>query len=208
MNILQQTQEILRGLVENQFGGNFSAASVYFGLDPKTGILRKWIRGERAPSLTALSPVFEKLGISLREPHQQITHYDFVPKIAARAGAGASLETSDEVEGFYAFRKDFMGMQHISSAHSVMLDVSGDSMGPLFRDGDTILVDKSDTEIRDGRIYLVTLGDELRVKHVQKTLHGLLLRSENPRYADVPVEGPDLETFIVHGRVRWCGKVL
>ena len=60
----------------------------------------------------------------------------------------------------------------------------------------------------DGHIYVVTLGDELRVKRVQKTLKGLILRSENSKYADIPVEGPDLETFVVHGRVRWYAVAL
>ena len=88
------------------------------------------------------------------------------------------------------------------------MDVRGDSMEPLLKNGDTLLVDQSDTEVMDGRIYVVTLGDELRVKRIQKSMRGYVLRSENPRYADITVEGADLAEFKVHGRVRWCAKML
>jgi phage repressor protein C with HTH and peptisase S24 domain len=88
------------------------------------------------------------------------------------------------------------------------MDVRGDSMEPLLKDGDTLLVDQSDTEIMDGRIYVVTLGDELRVKRIQKGFKGYVLRSENTRYADITIEGDDLDAFKVHGRVRWVGKML
>ena len=140
--------------------------------------------------------------------NDQAANYDLVPKHAAKAGAGASLETSDAVEGLYAFRKDWMAAHGVFVKNAVLLDVVGDSMEPLLHEGDNLLVDKGDTEIKDGKIYVVTLGDELRVKRVYKGMNGLILRSENPRYPDVPVTGPDLETFRVHGRVRWCGKLL
>lgn len=134
--------------------------------------------------------------------------YRYLPKVAAVAGAGATLETSDEVLGYYAFRADFLGREHISERRSVMMQVRGDSMEPLIQDGDTVLVDQSDIDIMDGHIYVVTLGDELRVKRVQKGMRGYVLRSENPRYADIVIDGADLADFRVHGRVRWVGKLL
>ena len=86
-----------------------------------------------------------------------------------------------------------------------MLDVIGNSMEPLIRHKDTILVDQSVKEPSDGKIFLVGLGEELLVKRLQRTARGWLLRSEN---RDVAVEGPDLEAFRVYGRVRWFGRVL
>lgn len=197
--------EMLRNFTEERHNGNKASAARELGVSQVT--FTQWLNRVRTPNLAALDPVFKALGVKLAIPGKEFLDYDYVPKIAAKAGAGASLETNGDLEGLYAFRKDFMGIEHISAAHSVLMDVVGDSMEPLFSEGDTLLVDKSDIEVMDGKIYVVTLGDELRVKRVQKTLRGLLLRSENPKYADVPVEGPDLENFVVHGRVRWCGKV-
>ena len=169
--------------------------------------ISKWVNKEASPNSADVAPVVEMMGARLVLPDEKLVAYDFVPKVTAKAGAGASLETDGDLEGLYAFRKDFMGIEHISAAHSVLMDVVGDSMEPLFSEGDTLLVDKSDVEVMDGKIYVVTLGDELRVKRVHKSLSGLILRSENPKYPDIPVTGPDLENFVVHGRVRWCGKV-
>ena len=89
-----------------------------------------------------------------------------------------------------------------------MLDVIGNSMEPLIRHKDTILVDQSVKEPSDGKIFLVGLGEELLVKRLQRTARGWLLRSENRDFADVAVEGPDLKAFRVYGRVRWFGRVL
>lgn len=207
-NIADQTRAILQDFVSRRADGNVVKASNLLGLDPSSNLLRKWIKGERTPSLSAIAPVFELLGITLNVPGEELIDYDLIPKVSAKAGAGASLETSDETEGLYAFRKDFMGREHICAASAVMMDVVGDSMEPEFYEGDTLLVDKSDIEIKDGKIYVVTLGDELRVKRIFNSLNGLILRSDNPKYPDIHVEGPDLENFVVHGRVRWHSRIL
>ena len=170
--------------------------------------ISKWVNGKAAPSSADVAPVVDMMGARLVMPEEKVADYDLIPKVIAKAGAGASLETDGKIEGLYAFRKDFLCLQHISAKHSVLMDVVGDSMEPLFQAGGTLLIDKSDVEVMDGHIYVVTLGDELRVKRVQKTLKGLILRSENSKYADIPVEGPDLETFVVHGRVRWYAVAL
>ncbi len=206
-NFNEKVMDVLRDYVSQRHNGKINAASRALGLkDPS--ILSQWLNGKRVPSLSAIGPALDIIGAIFLPPNGTIIDYDLIPKVSAKAGAGASLETSDETEGLYAFRKDFMGLQHISVANSIMMDVVGDSMEPLLSEGDTLLIDKSDTEIRDGKIYVVTLGDELRVKRIHKSLNGLILRSDNRRYPDIDVEGPDLETFVVHGRVRWCGKIL
>lgn len=168
----------------------------------------RWIKRQQKPKVSEVEELLDVIGAKLLLPDEELIDYDLVPKVSAKVGAGASLETSDETEGLYAFRKDFMGREHICARNAVMMDVVGDSMEPEFYEGDTLLVDKSDIEIRDGKIYVVTLGDELRVKRIHKSLNGLILRSDNQKYPDIYVEGPDLETFVVHGRVRWHSRIL
>ncbi len=169
--------------------------------------ISRWLKQERIPRISEFAPLMDAVGIEFSYADEQILDYDFVPKHAARAGAGASLETSEKVEGFYAFRRDWLASRGMYASSAVLLDVSGDSMEPLFREGDTLLIDKRDTTIRDGKIYVVTLCEELRVKRILKSVSGYILHSENPAYSDVPVTGPDLEFFRVHGRVRWCGRM-
>lgn len=192
-------------LGKRQFGSAAGLARAAGASEVNVG---RWLNKKTKPKVSEVEGILDLVGARLVLPDEKLVDYDLIPKVAAKAGAGASLETSGEIDGLYAFRKDFMGIGHISSANSVLMDVVGDSMEPMFQAGGTILVDKSDIDIIDGEIYVVTLGDELRVKRVQKSLRGLILRSENPKYADINVEGPDLETFKVHGRVRWYAVAL
>lgn len=170
--------------------------------------ISRWLKGDRDPRIGEFSPVLEYLGITMQLPGEEYYDFSYIPKVAAVAGAGASLETSDAIVGYYAFRVDFLGREHISERQSVLMDVRGDSMEPTLKDGDTVLIDQSEKDILDGRIYVVTLGDELRVKRVQKGWDGIVLTSDNPRYSDIHIAARDLEAFKVHGRVRWVGKML
>ncbi len=140
-------------------------------------------------------------------PGEEFDDYTMIPKVEAIAGAGASLETNDNVLGMYAFRKDFLRRENISGKNSVMMMVRGDSMEPLLRDGDTILVDQDANEPADGQLFVVRLDDELMVKRLQKTARGWNICSLNSGYAPIHVEG-EQENFQVYGRVRWFGRVV
>ena len=212
-NASEEFRDYLNGLVgpDKPFRSRVKLAE-YLGLveRPKQSKLFAFLDGTDS-AFSKVAEWIERLGgkvIMPKDDVRELTSFRFVPKVAAVAGAGSTLETSDEVIGYYAFRSDWMGIEHVSEKQSVLMDVRGDSMEPLLKDGDTILVDQSDTQVMDGRIYVVTLGDELRVKRLQKSLKGYVLRSENPRYADITIDGSDLEAFRVHGRVRWVGKML
>lgn len=213
-SILDKAREFLNAMVGQgkPFKSRVKLAE-YLGMDEpsvRTKLFR-FLNGDTDPNFSNVASWLEPFGAKFIFPNDDpatLASYRFIPKVAAVAGAGATLETSDEVLGYYAFRADFLGREHISERSSVMMQVRGDSMEPLMQDGDTLLVDQSDTAVMDGRIYVVTLGDELRVKRVQKGMRGYILRSENHRYADIQIDGEDLAAFRVHGRVRWVGKLL
>lgn len=170
--------------------------------------LSRWLDG-LPPKVNQVGPMFDVLGVKLDIPDSEKAHYVYVDKVAAKAGAGSSLVTSAESVGTYAFRKDFMAREGIRAKSCIMLDVVGDSMEPLLKEGDTIMVDQSQREILDGKTYLVAYGEELRVKHLFKSPQGVILHSENPRYPDVTICPEEIGTyFIVHGRVRWFGRIL
>jgi phage repressor protein C with HTH and peptisase S24 domain len=201
-NLARQIVPIIREGIERY--GSAAELARRSGCTPAN--ISRWLKQERIPRISEFAPLMDAVGIEFSYADAQIMDYDFVPKHAARAGAGASLETSEDVEGFFPFRKDWLAARGIYASSAVLLDVSGDSMEPLFREGDTLLIDRRDTTVRDGKIYVVTLGEELRVKRILRGVSGYILHSENPAYSDVPVTGHDLESFRVHGRVRWCGR--
>ena len=187
--------------------GNLNVLSKQCGIAYPT--LRRWIRQEQIPSLQAIQPLMPFLEPFWGEKiDSQVAEYAYVPKVEAKAGAGASLETSGETSGLYAFRNDFLSRIGTAAHNAVMMDVVGDSMEPLIQNGDTILIDQHDKNITDGQIYVVTLGDELRVKRIYKGISGLILRSENTRYPDINVSSCEIESLVIHGRVRWFGRVI
>ena len=204
MDINEMIRDAINASIPNKYGTLTSLAKA---AGVSHGTLSLFMNGKR-PSMQVDTAwrILEVLGYDLGK--KQNDPYAYIPKVEAKAGAGSSLVTCGDVLGYYAFRHDFLGRQNIHPASSVMLEVMGHSMDPLIKHKDTILVDQCAKDLRDGYIFLVGLGDELLVKRVQRTPRGWLLRSENKDFADIPVEGPDLENFRVYGRVRWFGRVI
>ena len=201
---MESAMDMLRNARDK--AGNVAKLAEATGVNPVT--LGRWFTGERKPTVAEIGKVFDKLGVTLAEPGVDPAEYEMIPKVEARAGAGSSLITDGEVQGYYAFRQNFLCRVGIHGKCSIMLDVMGDSMQPLIMNGDTILVDQSRTSPQEGKIFLVGLGEELLVKRLQKTPRGWLLVSQNPDYAPMPVEGCDLDNFRIYGRVRWFGRVI
>lgn len=168
----------------------------------------RWERGERQPNIQEFSRVMEIAGVRVAMPEEELLDFDFVPKVEAKAGAGASLETSGEVKGLYAFRRDFFVNCRLSPDKVVLMDVSGDSMQPLLFDGDTILINKAETSLSEGKIYVVTYFDELRVKRLFRGPREIIMRSDNSNYPDIHISDADeLDQLRIHGRVRWAGRL-
>lgn len=160
------------------------------------------------PAPEVLCGWLDKLHVSVALPGEELDSYELVPRVEARAGAGESFETSDAVAGWYAFRRDFLRRINASPAKCVTMFVSGDSMEPLIRDGDMILVDQAEADAKDGLIYLVNLSGALMVKRLFRLPQGWRLHSENERYGHLDIVGDELSAFAIFGRVRWFGRVI
>ena len=163
--------------------------------------------GRNLPNGEELCRWLDEMNAHIVFPGEELDDYVMIPKVNAIAGAGASLETKGNVLGMYAFRREFLRREGINCKNSVLMMVRGDSMEPLLRDGDTILVDQNCNTPADGQIFVVGLGEELMVKRLQKTGGGWNICSLNQGYTPIPVEG-DQEDFRVYGRVRWFGRVV
>lgn len=88
--------------------------------------------------------------------------------------------------------------------------VRGDSMSPRLHHGDAVLVDTSDTRIKDGDIYWIRHEGELYVKQLHRSGRVTVIESLNK--ADEqwrrPVVVADGDDFEVLGRVCWVGSWL
>ncbi|WP_269078960.1 S24 family peptidase [Litchfieldella anticariensis] len=77
--------------------------------------------------------------------------------------------------------------------------VRGDSIGETLRDGDLDLVDRSH-RTTDG-VFLLRMGEELRIKRVQRVAGGaLILISDNEHYQPELIKPEDMRDVEILGR--------
>ncbi|NDV27890.1 helix-turn-helix transcriptional regulator [Desulfovibrio sp. JC010] len=129
-----------------------------------------------------------------------------IPKVAARLSAGGgSFETGGEIEGFYAFRKDWIGSKG-NPTDMVLMEVYGNSMEPELKEGDIVLLDQSRKDILAGGIYAVGVEDTVMVKRVEKRPGQVVLHSDNKDYTPIHLGGDELENVRVLGQVVWVSR--
>lgn len=81
------------------------------------------------------------------------------------------------------------------------LRIVGDSMAPLYREGDRVIVDREATEVRKGdRVVVRTTGGETLAKEVAALTAGAVtLASVNPAYPT---------RTVARGDIVWMGRIL
>ncbi len=125
-----------------------------------------------------------------------------VPRLdlGASAGPGAMVDGGEQAFDTFQFSANWLREQGLSNAQLSAISVQGDSMEPLLRDGDEILVDRATATFRDG-VYVVRLGESLMVKRVAAGAPGrFALISQNMAYPPIDVAAEELEII---GRVVW-----
>lgn len=153
-----------------------------------------------------LNPDWLEEGIGPTFIKSSWTHEDQfrkVPKFKARLCAGGgSFEVGSEIEGYYSFRKDWLSKKG-TAEKMVLLDIFGNSMEPEFREGDTVLIDKSQKDVLAGAVYAVGIDDTIMVKRVEKHPKGLVLLSDSTKYESLYLENEDVNRVRIIGKVIW-----
>lgn len=121
--------------------------------------------------------------------------------LAAAAGGGATV-LGEEIEGYLAFRREWLASRGIDPTQCVVIDVMGDSMEPTLPEGSAILVDRGQRRRRDGGVYVLRGEDGLLVKRAIRHRQGWVMASDNPAHAPSPWQ-PDAEVI---GEVRWMAR--
>lgn len=131
-----------------------------------------------------------------------------IPKVKARLCAGdGSFEVGSEIESFFSFQAAWLQRKG-AAAHMVLMDVFGNSMEPEIRDGDTVLIDKSQKDILAGAVYAVGIEDTIMVKRLEKHPQTLVLISDNKSYAPIHLKKEDMNSVRIIGKVVWICREL
>lgn len=163
------------------------------GLDPTTFNKSKRAAGGklRWPSTESVAKALKAVGatldefVSLVEPDgvagRQPAH--MVPLIGfAQAGARGFFDDA----GFPAGAGwEEIGFPDLSDEHAYALEVTGESMLPIYRDGDRIVVSPSASLRRGDRVVVKTNAGEVMAKQLGRmTAQRVELKSLNPDYED------------------------
>jgi len=135
------------------------------------------------------------LGISKLDEREDVVNIPFFDDIEAAAGHGCEVPF-EEANYLFLMPKWFLGRP---SENVVGLKISGDSMEPEFNDGSIVCIDLDNKKVIDGRSYVVNHNGMLRLKRLEKTPDGVIMRSYNSMYKDVVVSKKD--NFCVVGEV-------
>ncbi|MGR8921904.1 MAG: transcriptional repressor LexA [Gammaproteobacteria bacterium] len=120
----------------------------------------------------------------------------FLPGLApvlGRVHAGSLTEAVEHARGYVPVRAE-------EAAGTFALEVAGESMaGRGIHDGDIVLV-RPDARVRQGDVVVALVGDEATVKTFTKDRGRVVLKAENPDFADI-VPAPDGPELRIVGRV-------
>lgn len=128
----------------------------------------------------------------------------FLKEVELSAGSGRTvIEKSSSRK--LRFGKQTLRNQGVQFDQAVCVTVHGNSMEPVLPDGSTVGVDRSSIAVKDGKMYAVDHGGELRVKTLYRMPGGgLRFRSFNQD------EHPDEEYTsqqLAEGGISVLGKV-
>jgi phage repressor protein C with HTH and peptisase S24 domain len=190
--------------VAKQAGLSTSGLAKAAGLDPTSFNKSKRISPEgrpRWPSTESLAKVFAATGTSLNDfaaLAEGAKPARGVPLIGlAQAGAEGYFDDA----GYPAGQGwDEVSLPTLEQDGVYALEISGDSMAPVFRDGDRIIVGADVQPRRGDRVVLKTTGGEVMAKEVSRlTAKTVELRSLNPEYPDRTLDRKD---------VAWMARIL
>lgn len=191
-----------------RYGYSASGLARKAGLDPTTFNRSKRIGPEgrlRWPSTESLAKVLDATGASIDEFMSFITGgrrsaRRRMPLLGlAHAGAGRYFDDAGFPAGAGWHEVAF---PDIADEKAYALEVTGDSMLPLYRNGDVLIVSPSTTVRRGDRVVVRTTDGEVMAKELKRrTAKSVELRSLNPDHADRVVPLSDIAWI---GRVIWA----
>ncbi len=136
---------------------------------------------------------------SLIEPTNRFYAVRYFSQVNASAGGGAGNddETSESLMLEANFVSSLGGESELKNIEAI--NVTGDSMEPLFNYGDIIFINRSKCDIGRGGVFTINTEHGLFIKRIQKRIDGKIdIISDNKDYPTMNVHPNEIEVI---GRV-------
>ncbi|MDQ0313791.1 S24 family peptidase [Amorphus orientalis] len=185
------------------------------GLDPTTFNKSKRLAGDgrpRWPSTESIAKILEATGASLtdffRSSGAEEAAADALPTPRAvpllgfaQAGAGGFFDDGGFPVGA---GWDEIAFPERRDEPVYALEIAGDSMLPLYRDGDVLIVSRASTIRRGDRVVVKTTDGEVMAKVLHRQTGKVLeLTSLNPEHADRKIPLASIEWM---ARILWASQ--
>src|ERR1700736_5472833 len=179
------------------------------GLDPTTFNKSKRVTSdgrERWPSTESVSKALAATNVGIdtfvRFIDATARAVQSVPLLGlTQAGAGGYFD-----DGGFPVGKgwDGVGLPSVNDEHAYALEITDDSMKPVYREGDVIVVSPGTPIRRGDRVVLKTREGEVMVKELKRrTAKTVELQSLNPNHADRTLAAADVQWI---ARIVWASQ--
>ncbi len=187
-----------------------------FKICDKAGVTLEWVitgRGRSLDSLKTQRGIDDMLGIKRTTRNWNDQDIVLIRQLSIQASAGPGAMGGDlEAVDFIGIATDTFRRLGVSPDLTEVIRARGDSMLPTISDGSIILVNRSVHEFQGGGIYVFSVGEDIRLKRLQRRIDGgLIVISDNEKLyprEELPVERLVELNFTVHGKVIWTERVL
>jgi phage repressor protein C with HTH and peptisase S24 domain len=208
-----QHSEIWRAidLLAQQRGMSPSGLAKRAGLDPTTFNKSKRITRDgklRWPSTESISKILQASGATIGEFFALLADgssslaYQKLPLVGlAQAGTEGYFDDAGYPAGS---GWDEVLFPDANDPHAYALEISGDSMEPVYRDGDVIIVSPMAGPRRGDRVVVKTRNGEVMAKLLRRrTAHRIELESFNPDHEDRVIPSEHIEWI---ARIMWASQ--
>jgi phage repressor protein C with HTH and peptisase S24 domain len=186
------------------------------GVDPTTFNRSKRTMPDgraRWPSTESLAKVLDATGVGLEAFTALVTGARALPASRAAAARRVPLIGFAQAGGDGFFDDggypvgggwDEVALPEVADPHAYALEISGDSMEPVFRDGDVVIVSPAAPIRRGERVVARTASGEVMAKQLaRRSARRVDLRSLNPAHPDYSFELSDV--MWLH-RIVWASQ--
>lgn len=129
---------------------------------------------------------------------------DRIPYWDAKGSCGGGFVNYEEMpKGHLVKEIGFFRKYHLKPENAIAVYADGNSMANFIVDGDIVIFDKSKTDARSGKIFLIDHPDGLRIKQLRREIGGAwVLESLNPdkvKYPDERIEPAQGSLLKIYG---------